>query len=290
MKLKQTVSRANGFTLLEILITIVVTTVVMSAAFMFYTKQQRQMLIQNEDARAQQTLRVVHNILASEIRMAGFDPGGSLNASITAINNNSSITFTRDGAGSTATGALNILSYGINAFNQLNITTNGGATVIISDDIEAICFAYAIDADGDSIIDRYQDGTAAANQHIIWAIDINGDNNLDVNIDTNNDGNIDVNDLGAVGNLPNGIIPGAAITVFANGANTVFANVPMTAIRMVRIWTLTRASKGDEKYSNTTTYTVGNQVITPATDANPLNDTLHMRLASTIVPCENIGL
>ncbi len=289
MKTNKIASHANGFTLLEILITMVVTTVVMSAAFMFYSKQQRQMLIQNEDARASQTLRVVHNILASEIRMAGFDPGGNLNASITAINNSASITFTRDGAGSTPTGALNTSLYSINAQNQLIVTTNGVAATI-SDDIEAICFAYAIDVDGDKITDRYQDGTAAADEHIIWAIDINGDNTLDVNLDSNNDGAIDVRDLGAVVNLPNGVIPGAPITVFSNGVNTVYANVPMTAIRMVRVWTLSRTAKGDEKYSNTTTYTVGNQVITPATDLNLFNDTLHMRLASTIIKCENLGL
>ncbi len=49
MKTNKIASNTNGFTLLEILITMVVATVVMSGAFMFYTKQQRQMLIQNED-------------------------------------------------------------------------------------------------------------------------------------------------------------------------------------------------------------------------------------------------
>ena len=305
MKTKKILYNSIGFTLIEIMIAMIISIICLGAAFMFLTRQQTQLAMQEEVGVAQQTLRVINNILESELRMVAFDPpdpvtGNGLGAGITAVNNTASISYTRNGQGSTPGGILNNYTFSINAANQLIRTLNGNVQ-IISDDVEAICFAYAIDADGNGIIDRYLDNLAAPFQteHIIWAIDTNNDNILDANIDSNNDGTIDVRDLGAAGVLPNGIIAGAPITAFANGGNTVYATVPLTAIQGIRIWTLVRTSKGEDQYPNTTTYTVGNQVITPVTDVFPLghplagalntfNDNLHMRVASKIVTCENL--
>ena len=296
MKTKNIPYQTNGFTLLETLIALVITTVVLGAAFMFYDSQKRSLTMQDEIVRAQQTLRVVNTILKTEIEMAGFDPNQNLNPApaITAINNNASITYTRDGTGIVSTGALNNFIFSLipiplsmSGTNQLVRSVNGGAVLPISDDIEAISFAYAIDADGNGETDRYRD--VGGVEHIIWTVDVNGDNLLDVNLDTNNDGAINIFDFAAIPpNLPNGIIPGQAIRVFLPGSNTVFANVPMTAIRAVRVWTLAITGKGDDKYSNTTTYIVGNQVITPATDANLLNNTFYMSVADTTIISENL--
>ncbi|GAG11101.1 unnamed protein product, partial [marine sediment metagenome] len=68
------------------------------------------------------------------------------------------------------------------------------------------------------------------------------------------------------------------------------ADVVPQDIRAVRIWMLARTGRGDDKFANTRTYTVGSKVITPNTDANLNNDNLRMRLLETTVKCRNMGL
>jgi len=65
-------------------------------------------------------------------------------------------------------------------------------------------------------------------------------------------------------------------------------DVAVADIRAVRFWMLSRSGRRDTKFLDRNTYVVGNQVITPDTDADPNNDSRRMRLLMTTLECRNI--
>ena len=284
----------NGFTLIELLVAMAITGIVAGAIYTAFQSQQKSYLIQEQVAEMQQNLRAAMDIMVREIRMAGYSQGAS-GFGITDIrprdiNNNVDITVTGNGAFEFTAdfddnGILNggeTISYSIcdspivaggDGINDLG-RNSGGGRQLVAENIEALGFAYAFDADGDGILDTYNVG---GNQRVIWAVDSDGDNDLDRNLDTNNDGNIDENDGPGPGG--NGLIAGTAI-----------ADVAPQDIRAVRIWMLARTERGDNGFVNTRTYVIGNKVITPNTDADPGNDHLRMRLLTSTVKCRNMGL
>ncbi|MDY6839217.1 MAG: prepilin-type N-terminal cleavage/methylation domain-containing protein [Thermodesulfobacteriota bacterium] len=160
----------------------------------------------------------------------------------------------------------------------------------VAENVQAIGFAYAFDANGDGDLDTYN---AGGNEVVIWAIDSDGDNDLDTNLDTDGDSDIDAQD--GPGEGTNGIIAGQALVDFDGNA---IADVPVDDIRQVRIWMLVRSARMDRKFVNNHTYVVGNQVITPSTHpekgmpASP-NYRVHlrrMRLSETEIKCRNMGI
>jgi type IV pilus assembly protein PilW len=270
-----------GFTLIELLIAMAITGIVTAAIYAAFHSQQKSYLIQEDVADMQQNLRSGMDLMAREIRMAGFDPSTTLNTGITDASA-TSMTFTADDGTNTVIGTLPVLGGGtdtyIYSYDNVNSTLdrdiNGSGGQPAAENIEAIGFAYAFDNDGDGSID-----TNAG--EIIWAIDRDGDGNLDTNLDADGDG--DINDIevadGGPGTGNNGTIGGPLASV-----------VPFANIRAVRIWILARADRTDNRFVNTSTYVVGNQVITPDTDAVATNDSLRMRLLTTTIKCRNLGL
>ena len=283
----------NGFTLIELLVAMAITGIVAGAIYTAFQSQQKSYLIQEQVAEMQQNLRAAMDIMVREIRMAGYSQGAS-GFGITDIrprdiNNNVDITVTGNGAfeftadfddNGTLSGGETV-SFSVydspvaapDGINDLG-RNSGGGRQLVAENIEALGFAYAFDADGDGILDTYNVG---GNQRVIWAVDSDGDNDLDRNLDTNNDGNIDENDGPGPGG--NGLIAGTAI-----------ADVAPQDIRAVRIWMLARTERGDNGFVNTRTYVIGNKVITPNTDADPGNDHLRMRLLTSTVKCRNMEL
>ena len=283
----------NGFTLFVLLVAMAITGIVAGAIYTAFQSQQKSYLIQEQVAEMQQNLRAAMDIMVREIRMAGYSQGAS-GFGITDIrprdiNNNVDITVTGNGAfeftadfddNGTLSGGETV-SFSVydspvaapDGINDLG-RNSGGGRQLVAENIEALGFAYAFDADGDGILDTYNVG---GNQRVIWAVDSDGDNDLDRNLDTNNDGNIDENDGPGPGG--NGLIAGTAI-----------ADVAPQDIRAVRIWMLARTERGDNGFVNTRTYVIGNKVITPNTDADPGNDHLRMRLLTSTVKCRNMGL
>jgi len=270
-----------GFTLIELLIAMAITGIVTAAIYAAFHSQQKSYLIQEDVADMQQNLRSGMDLMAREIRMAGFDPSTTLNTGITDASA-TSMTFTADDGANTVIGTLPVPGGGtdtyIYSYDNVNSTLdrdiNGSGGQPAAENIEAIGFAYAFDNDGDGSID-----TNAG--EIIWAIDRDGDGNLDTNLDADGDG--DINDIevadGGPGTGNNGTIGGPLASV-----------VPFANIRAVRIWILARADRTDNRFVNTSTYVVGNQVITPDTDAVATNDSLRMRLLTTTIKCRNLGL
>ncbi len=274
----------SGFTLIEILITLLISSVVVGSIITIYQSQQTTTTEQQQIVKAQQAIRASRDIMTSEIRAAGFDPARSFTTGITTISNNSSITFigtVNDGVG---TAAIETISFSLdNINNTLDRAINAGGNQTLSDNIEALGFAYAFDSDDDGDLDTYNAGGI---EQVIWAVDSDGDNDLDTNLDTDSNGLINELDCPAAA-AGNGNITGIALADFNAIA---IADVPATDIRAVRIWLLASTNRGRDRYLNNFTYTVGRQVISPATDADLNNDDRPMRLSDTVVKCKNMGL
>ncbi len=288
--------KTDGFTLIELLIAMAITGIVSAGIFTAFQSQQKSYIIQDDVTVMQQNLRAGMDMMVREIRMAGYDRQnigglGILNVCPRDINNNIDITMTGNGAIEISAdfndnGVLDpdeTISFSVYDFpvatpdgNPDLARDSGGGRQLLAENIQALGFAYAFDADGDGKLDTYNVG---GNEVIIWAMDSNGDNKLDKNIDTDGDGDIDAADGPGAGN--NGLIGGQALVDFSG--NPIIPDVAVADIRAVRIWMLARADRRDNKYLNTRTYVVGHKVINP-------DDNFRRRLLTTTVKCRNLGL
>ena len=268
----------NGFTLIELLVAMAITGIVAGAIYTAFQSQQKSYLIQDQVTEMQQNLRAAMDIMVREIRMAGYDPTQSSGASISTNSTGIMIQVTMDiNSDKDCSDSNENITYGFSNANDANADgiadagaanlgrrNTGGGFQPIAENIQAIGFAYAYDADGDDNLDT------SAGGDIIWAVDTDGDGNWD-NLDTDGDGDIDADDGPGIGN--NGVI---------NGTGTGTA-VDTSQIRAVRIWILARVKRPDPDFVNTNTYIVGANVITP-------NDGFRRRLLTSTVKCRNMGL
>lgn len=229
-RLKERLARQNnckGFTLVELLVGTVVSGIVIAGALGTYFTFGRNAGVQREIATMMENQRGAFSFLELNVRMAGFDPLPSATG-ITGIDivSGGVLRINSDRNGSGAVGpnpdpslseqlAFALYDDGLDGITDLGVTGQVGAVpVLVAEGITAFGFAFAIDNDGNGVIDT----TPAGNT--IWAADIDGDNVLDVNLDTDDDGDVDINDA------DNGVALPAPAAV-----NT---------IRMVRIWVLSQ--------------------------------------------------
>lgn len=71
------VSRAGGFTLVEVLISLVTGSILLSAVISILVLQRQLYDVQDQVAEMVQTTRAAVDMIAREVRMAGFDPTGA---------------------------------------------------------------------------------------------------------------------------------------------------------------------------------------------------------------------
>jgi len=64
----------QGFTLVELMVTLVIAMIISGAAYAAFTVQQRNYTVQEDVAEMQQSIRLALELMAREMRMAGFDP------------------------------------------------------------------------------------------------------------------------------------------------------------------------------------------------------------------------
>lgn len=93
----------HGFTLVELMITLVIASLIAGALYSTYILQQRSYTNQGQVTEMQQNVRVGVDFLTLDLRMAGYDPMASNIFGITAANSNS-ISFTADMDGDGALG------------------------------------------------------------------------------------------------------------------------------------------------------------------------------------------
>ena len=80
---KSMVTQRNaGFTLVELMITVLLAGLIIGSVYTAYLSLQRKYYAQEQVVEMQQTLRAAMDILVRDIRMAGYSPNGSANAGI----------------------------------------------------------------------------------------------------------------------------------------------------------------------------------------------------------------
>ncbi len=279
-------AKNGGFTLLELMVALFVSLILVGAVYATYSVEQRSYLKQRLIADVQQNVRGTLLILQRHIRLAG-----SANASngITSVelvdlsgnpdtNGFPSISlqgdFDLDGNSDTA--VFRLYDFMGDGFNDMGLNFNGGGTQLLAEGIQAVGLAYAIDDDGDGVLD-----TIGGGNNLIWAIDSNNDGLLDTNLDTNGDGVIDINDDGD----NNGIISSGD-----GPFGTINPPVSINSIRMVQIWVLGESQREETQGTlDTGFYVVGHRVLPdPNTNPNGFQDRFRRRLMTGTVFCRNL--
>ena len=264
---------SEGLTLVELLVGMAIALVVAGAISGVFLAQNRIYVPEQRAVAAQQSLRAALDIMARDIRMAGYDPMGTgqfgiSDISFLAVNGTkevdgySSITLSYDWdedgiKDSDETITYSVYDSGNDGRLDLAREVGGGGRQLLAEDIAGFALAFAIDNDRDGELDQQNGGT-------IWAIDSDNDGLIDTNIDTNGDGLVTTADNATGTALPGG------------------ATVPLSAIRGVRIWVLKDVASGGVNATNPV-YVVGDTRITAQAG--------HIyRLFSTMIRCRNLGL
>jgi type IV pilus assembly protein PilW len=269
----------GGFTLVEVLIGLAVMSIVIVGVLITFRITRQSTITQRQVANMEQQLRGSLYIMNREIRAAGFDPkdaGASTGTpvGITDIRRYDTtgaldpaghqaltMRFDLDSDGTLETSTYLLYDIGNDGVTDLARTTDGGATyALVSEGVQDIGFAYAMDNDLDGKVD------VSANNHILWAVDSDNDNQLDRVLDADDDGDIDDADL-------------TAAAVFLP------APVPVDRIRMVRIWLLCRSPrKAQSALIDNQSYLIGDHIVPAA------NDTFRRRTLEMTIKCRNLGL
>jgi len=249
-------SNAQGFTLVELMIAMVLSLITMGLIYSGYKTQQEAHTNERLTVDMQQNARSTLAFMRREIRMANYNPWAWDG-------------FDNDGNGSPDDGAeLNrVRGFRTVRVDQLNFTldidsdgddfdanenitygfdngddgdqdgiADSDAAVLgrkdrsdtadpfrpLAFDVHAIAFAYAFDEDGDGALDTYPGVPGGI---VVWAFDSDGDGRLDRHLDTNMDGLIDEGDN--------------------EGGNTLasagIADIDRNRVRAVQVWILTRS-------------------------------------------------
>jgi type IV pilus assembly protein PilW len=140
--------RNPGFTLVEVLISLVIGMVVLAALYAVFTIQNKNFAKQEQMAEMQQIARTAMDSMAREITMAGYDPNKSLptpapaNAAITAAGA-TSLSFTSDlNANSALTDANENVTYAFDGANYRITRNTGGGDQPFAENIQGLTFTY----------------------------------------------------------------------------------------------------------------------------------------------------
>lgn len=145
-------NRQKGFTLIELMVAMAISGMLMAVVAMAYTGQSRSNNAVQDMASLQQDMRSALQLMAREIRMAGYDPTGKAGAGIS-LATSTNLQFTQDigdGAGGdsdedTADANENI-RYAINTNGDLGRETGGaGGLQPVTENIDQLMYEYYLD-------------------------------------------------------------------------------------------------------------------------------------------------
>lgn len=305
----RTLDGMHGFTLIELLVGMAVGGLVATAIMGAYVTSAKQLTQQRSVAMMHMNQRGAIEDMETQFRMAGYDPQAPMTRNLFgiidvrryAINDevtspavsaagNPGLTLIYDNFDMPggADGSLDVndafISYRLmdeasdGIFELVRDTEPGDGSgialprEILAENIQAIGFAYAVDSDGDNVLDKSPGG------NIIWAVDSNNDNVLDANLDANGDGFITLAD----DTDGNWIIDTADQTPLGAIAGT----FPLTSIRSIRVWLLARADKRTQGFINKDTYLVGDRILAAAN--GDFNEELKCRLLVRTIQARNL--
>jgi type IV pilus assembly protein PilW len=218
-------TNSYGFTLVEIMITLVISGIIMSAIYSAYLAQQRTYLAQEQVAEMQQNARVAMDMLARDIRSAGFDPN-NLGAGIT-VAAPGNLVFTRED--DLAANGLESVAYSLfDAFMFTVPPSNDGLVDDLAQQVTTVA------------------GASAGRQVV-----------------AENIGQLEFRYLDEDGNV----------------------TATLADIRSVQVSILAVASRADQNFTNTMSYTTGSGAAW-----GPYNDNFRRRMLITTIQCRNMGL
>lgn len=247
----------QGFTLVELMITLAMSAIIVAAIYSAYIIQQKTYYTQGQVVDMQQNIRAGLEMMVGEMRTATYDPDGKAGASIT-----------------TAT----IASFGFTA----DLDGNGdvvGPNESVKYELKAVNASGLITS-----IDSFNNDTGAAGAD--GKVDTNGVNPATTVSLTRDTG-------GGPQTVAEGIQGLEFLYTLDDGLTTTSAptSAQLSKIQTVQITLLAVSSQRDSKYTNTEPYISASGAFWPgplATDR--FNDSFRRRLLSTSVKIRNHGL
>jgi type IV pilus assembly protein PilW len=148
----------QGFTLVELMVTTLLSSLIIAAVYSAYITNQKVQTAQSQVAQMQQNLRAGSEMLARDIRMAGFNPNAESGIGFTGATA-AAVSFSRaediNGDGVLAVGEIVTITYDIytGPNGELNLGRAVGAAVHqpVAENIEAIEFRYMLDTGGSTL-------------------------------------------------------------------------------------------------------------------------------------------
>lgn len=140
--------REKGFTLIELMVAMAIAGMLMAVVAMAYTGQSRSNNAVQDMASLQQDLRGALQLMASEIRMAGFNPTGATGAAAPQIltANAATFRFSFDIDEDGVIGVGEDIRYAINTNGALGRETGGaGGLQVIADNVDQLAFEYFLE-------------------------------------------------------------------------------------------------------------------------------------------------
>jgi type IV pilus assembly protein PilW len=145
------VRTSQGFTLIELVISLAIGSIVLAGLVSFFITQQKHYNVREQVAAMQENTRMGLDFMARELAMAGYDPAETSGAGIVLANATTlQVTIDLNGNGTTADAGENV-TYGLYDYDKDGDQdlgrTVGGVTELIAEHIAALGFMYTL-ADG----------------------------------------------------------------------------------------------------------------------------------------------
>ena len=183
MKIRSTFDE-KGVTLIELLVALVIAAITLAGIYRVFVSQTKTYAIQDQVVEVQQSVRTAMDIISRDLRMTGFDDDNptspyTIPTAITTVADNS-IALNYEYYNRTLNQyESHRITYAVNASRQLTRTINVTAAVppvpnprteVLLDNVNALNFAYGIDANSDKIMDdRNGDGVITAADYVAAA-------------------------------------------------------------------------------------------------------------------------
>jgi len=142
--------RSNGFTLVELLVVLALTGIVTALIYKTFTAQQQVYVVEEQVVAMQQDIRAAMDIMAREIRMAGYDPKGSLAVAglagiVSAQDSSLQVRIDLNGNGAcqnSSNDPSELITYSLTGEGDLGRESWNGGAQAVAENVEMLNFVY----------------------------------------------------------------------------------------------------------------------------------------------------